>query len=109
KGQKSQKFLGKNVAVTDGEPWFGGDFFLRSARFGQFAKIAIRKETKLIVIVKDDAAMPGHAKIFREQVTRKDIGGSKAFYRLPVIAPGGRDCLRLVFPEKKIERTKTTL
>jgi len=98
--EELQKFLGENVVFSHGEPRFCGDFFLRSARFRQFAKIAIRKETKLIVIVKDDAAMPGHAKIFREQVTREDIGGSKVFDRLPVIAPGGRNCLRVVFPEK---------
>ena len=60
--QELQKFLGKNVVLSHGEPRLGGDFFLRSARFGQFAKIAVRKETKLIVIVKDHAAMPGHAK-----------------------------------------------
>src|SRR6266576_1326868 len=107
--QELQKFLGKNVVLTHGEPRLGGDFFLRSARFGQFAKIAVRKETKLIVIVKDHAAMPGHAKIFREQVPRKDIGGRKVFDRLSVIAPGGRNCVRLVFPEKEVERTKTTL
>src|SRR5207249_1553632 len=107
--QELQKFLGENVVLTHGEPRLGGDFFLRSARFGQFAKIAVRKKTKLIVIVKDHAAVPGHAKIFREQVAGKDIGGSKVFDRLPVIAPGSRDCLRLVFSEKKVERAKTTL
>ena len=39
--QELQKFLGKNVVFTHGEPRFCGDFFLRSARFRQFAKIAI--------------------------------------------------------------------
>ncbi|HEY7218955.1 MAG TPA: hypothetical protein VH985_11250 [Candidatus Binatia bacterium] len=107
--QELQKFLGKNVVLTHGEPRFGGDFFLRSSRLRQFAKIAIGKETKLIVVVKDDAAVPGHAKIFGEQITRKNVGRSKVFDRLPVIAPGSRDCLRLVFPEKKVERAKTTL
>src|SRR5580704_541252 len=109
KGQKSQKFLGKNVVVTDGEPRFGGDFFLWSPRFRQVAKMAIGKEAKLIVIVKDDTRVPSHAKIFGEQIPRKNIGRSKVFDRLPVIAPGSRDCLRLVFPEKKVERAKTTL
>ena len=107
--QELQKFFGKNVVLAHREPGFGCDFFLRSARFRQSAKIAIRKETKLIVIVKDDAAVPGDAKIFREQVTWKDIGGSKVFDRLPVVAPGSRDCLWLVFPKKKVERAKTTL
>src|SRR5207249_12250002 len=46
--QELQKFLGENVVLTHGEPRLGGDFFLRSARFGQFAKIAVRKKTKLI-------------------------------------------------------------
>jgi len=109
KSQKSQKFLGKDVVLTYGEPWFGGDFFLRSPRFRQFAKMAIGKETKLIVIVKDNAAVPGHAKIFREQVPREDIGGGKVFDRLPVIASGSRDCFLVVFLEKKVERAKTTL
>jgi hypothetical protein len=53
--------------------------------------------------------VPGHTKIFREQVPRKNIGGGKIFDRLPVIAAGSRDCLRFVFPEKKVQRTKTPL
>src|SRR5438874_13717557 len=99
--QELQKFLGENVVLTHGEPRLGGDFFFWSARFGQFPKIALRKKTKLIVIVKDHGAVPGHAKIFREQVAGKDIGGSKVFDRLRVIALGSRDFLRLAFPEKK--------
>ena len=71
--------------------------------------MAIGKEAKLIVIVKDDTAVPGHAKILGEQIPRKNVGRSKVFDRLPVIAAGSRDCLRLVFPEKKVERAKTTL
>src|SRR5260370_41933309 len=71
--------------------------------------MAIGKEAKLIVIVKDDTPVPGHAKIFREQVPRENLRGGKVIDRLPVIAAGGRDCLRLVFPEKKVERAKTTL
>ena len=89
-------------------------FTLETARFcsnlftsgvrasGSFAKIAMRQETKLIVIVKDDAAVTGHAKIFREQVPRKDVGGGKVLDRLSIVASGGRACLWLGFPEKKL-------
>src|SRR4029453_3197367 len=107
--QELQKFLGKNVVLTHREPGFGGDFILRSPSFRQFAKMAIGKKTKLIVIVKNNAAVPSHAKIFRKEVTRKNIRGGKVFDRLPVIAPGSRDCLRLIFLEKEVERAKTTL
>src|SRR5262249_12209357 len=107
--QKLHKFLGKNVALTHGEPRFGSHFLLQCLRLWQFAKIAIGKETKLIVIVKDDAPVPSHPKIFRKQITRENIGRSKVSNRLTVIAPRNRDCLRVVFPEKKSEGTKTTL
>ena len=107
--QELQKFFGKNVVLAHRETGFGCDFILRSPGFGQFAKMTIGKEAKLIVIVKDDTAVAGHSKIFREQVSRKNIGGGKVFDRLPIIPPCSRDCVRLVFPEKKIERPKPTL
>src|SRR5215475_1806511 len=53
--------------------------------------------------------MSGHAKVLREQVSRKNVGGGEILDRLPVIAPGSRDRLRLVLPEKNIERAKTAL
>src|SRR5262249_7370849 len=107
--QELQKLLGKDVVLTHREPRFGGDFILWRPRFREFAKMTIGNETKLIVIVKDNAAVPGHAKIFRQQVPRKNVRGGKVFNRLPVVAPGSRHFVRGVFLEKKAKRAKTTL
>jgi predicted RNA-binding protein with RPS1 domain len=71
--QEGAELFGKHIVLADGIPRFGRHFFFLCARLGNDAELAIGDVLDFIVIVKNDALMTGHAKVFIQHVARKNI------------------------------------
>ena len=68
-----RKLFRKNVVSPNREPGLGRHFLFVRGRLRHVAKVAIGQETKLVVIIEDDATMARHAEILRQNIARENI------------------------------------
>ena len=70
---EGQELLGKDVVLPDVEPRFASVPAVLVAR-RELAEAAVGDEAELVVVVEDDAPVPGQPEVLQEEVAREDVG-----------------------------------
>ena len=107
--QKRLELLGEDVMFTHVEPRLRGKLFLYRSGLRDPAKLALRQQTQLIVVVADDPPVSRHAEILQQHVTRENVGSGEVLDGVAVVdhdvACGGFAGV----PEKDVERGDAAL
>ena len=107
--QKLQPLLGEDIARTAVKPRLGAGLLLFAARLRQIAKHAVRHQAQLVVVVKDHAAVAGHAEILEQEVAGKHVARGKIAQCVAVVDDGGLGGGRFGLAQKQIERPQAPL
>ena len=99
--QERAECFGKDIARADAVPDFAAELVFFIARRRHFAEVAIGDVFNFVVIVKNDLAQTGDAKVFPQHVARKDVGCHHVFDGVAIFDHGMLDllaCARIVQP-----------
>ena len=73
KAKEIDELLGEDVVRTDVKPRLIPGFVFLVTGPGHFPETTVSNHTQLVIVVENDATMPGHAEVFRQQIAGKDI------------------------------------